>query len=109
MTQLQFDRRTFLLSTFALLIAGRSAESHNGVVHVTIKNLAFESSIVKVKAGWTVEWTNKDPMAHTATVQGGWEVIIPPGKRASRVITDKANIDYYCRFHPNMKGRIEVV
>ena len=74
-----------------------------------IHNGSGEPIIVKVKVGETVEWTNNDPMAHTATVQGGWEIMIPPGERASRVITDKTDIHYYCRFHPNMKGRIEVV
>jgi len=75
---------------------------------VTIDKLVFSPAEVAVKAGDTVEWVNKDPFAHAATVEGGWEVTIPPKKAASRVMTAKDTVDYYCRFHPNMKGRITV-
>ena len=35
--------------------------------------------------------------------------MIPPGKVATRVVEAGDTVDYYCRFHPNMKGRIVVV
>lgn len=109
MTLTQLDRRTFLFTVAALLTTGRNAESHNGIVHITIKNLAFVPDTVTVRRGESVEWTNQDPMAHTATVKDGWEVVIPPGERASRTVTDGTDIEYYCRFHPNMKGHIEII
>ncbi|MEP9373610.1 amicyanin, partial [Mesorhizobium sp. KR1-2] len=39
-------------------------------------------------------------------VTGGWEVMIPPNRSASIVLEKAGVVDYYCRFHPNMKGRI---
>ena len=33
---------------------------------------------------------------------------IPPGKVATHVATADDTVDYYCRLHPNMKGRITV-
>jgi plastocyanin len=77
-------------------------------VTVTIDKLAFSPKEVSVKAGDTVEWVNKDAFAHTATVKGGWEVMIPPKKTASRVMQAGDTVEYFCRFHPNMKGRITV-
>jgi plastocyanin len=59
-------------------------------------------------AGDTVEWVNRDAFAHTATVEGGREVTIPPRKAAGRVVTAGDTVDYPCRFHPSMKGRIAV-
>ena len=51
---------------------------------------------------------NKDVFAHTATVKGGWDVMIPP-KASARLTLKKAEaVDYFCRFHPNMKGRVAV-
>lgn len=41
--------------------------------------------------------------------KGGWEVMIPPGQKATHVVTADDNVEYYCRFHPNMKGRIKIV
>jgi plastocyanin len=93
----------------AVLAGGTLARAHNGTVHVTIDKLAFQPAEIEVKAGETIEWTNRDPFAHTATVKGGWEVSIPPGKSASHVVTADDSVDYYCRFHPNMTGRIKVV
>jgi len=51
---------------------------------------------------------NKDVIAHTATVKGGWEVMIPPKKSASLTLKAAGAVDYFCRFHPNMKGHVNV-
>jgi len=103
------NRRQLLAAGAAVLAGGTLARAHNGTVHVTIDKLAFQPAEIEVKAGETIEWTNRDPFAHTATVKGGWEVSIPPGKSATHVVTADDSVDYYCRFHPNMKGRIKVV
>ncbi len=75
-------------------------------VQVTIDKLVFSPAEITVKVGDTIEWINKDRIVHTATVKGGWEVMIPAGKTGSKVIESADAVDYYCRFHPNMKGRI---
>jgi plastocyanin len=103
------NRRQLLAASAAVLAGGTLARAHNGTVHVTIDKLAFQPAEIEVKAGETIEWTNRDSFAHTATVKGGWEVSIPPGKSATHVVTADDSVDYYCRFHPNMTGRIKVV
>jgi len=103
------NRRQLLVTGAAVLAGGTLARAHDGTVHVTIEKLAFQPADIEVKAGETIEWINKDPFAHTATVKGGWEVSIPPGSSATHVVTADDSVDYYCRFHPNMKGRIRVV
>lgn len=103
------NRRQLLAAVAAALAGGTLARAHDGTVHVTIDKLAFQPAEIEVKAGETIEWTNKDPFAHTATVKGGWEVSIPPGKSATHVATADDSVDYYCRFHPNMKGRIKIL
>jgi plastocyanin len=35
-------------------------------------------------------------------------VVIPAGKSGSTVVKSHGAFDYDCRYHPNMKGRIEV-
>ena len=75
---------------------------------MTIEKMAFSPTEISAKVGDTIEWVNKDTFAHTATVKGGWEVMLPVGKSGSITVETAGTVDYFCRFHPNMKGRITV-
>src|SRR5205807_2362695 len=68
-------------------------------IQVTIDKLVFSPATVEAKVGDTIEWVNKDVVAHTATVKGGWEVMIPPKKSASLTLKAAGAVDYFCRFH----------
>jgi plastocyanin len=46
-------------------------------------------------------------VAHTATARDkSWDFMILPKKSQSFVVKTAGEIDYYCRFHPNMTGHI---
>ena len=92
----------------ALALGLGAAPLRAEIVQVTIENMEFSPAQIDVKVGDTIQWVNKDILAHTATVNGGWEVMIPPEKSASLVVEAAESVDYYCRFHPNMTGRITV-
>lgn len=82
--------------------------AHAETITVTIDKMAFSPVRISAKVGDIIEWVNKDAFAHTATVQGRWEVMLPVGKSGSITLDKVGDIDYFCRFHPNMKGRITV-
>ncbi|CAI2936442.1 cupredoxin domain-containing protein [Aminobacter niigataensis] len=90
----------------ALVVAAFPAQAET--IQVTIEKLVFSPVEVNAKVGDTIEWINKDVFVHTATVKGGWEVMIPAKKSASMVVEKAGPVEYYCRFHPNMKGRLTV-
>jgi len=99
----------FRQSAFALLLCSlATASAHGETIVVTIEKMAFSPTEITAKAGDTIEWVNKDAFAHTATLKGGWEVMLPVGKSGSITLDTAATLDYFCRFHPNMKGRITV-
>jgi plastocyanin len=77
-------------------------------IQVTIEKMVFSPAEVSAKVGDTIEWVNRDTFVHTATVKGDWEVMLPVKKSGSVVMEKAETIDYYCRFHLNMKGRIVV-
>ena len=52
--------------------------------------------------------STKDIVAHTATVRGVIDVMIKANKSASLVLTKTGIVEYYCRFHPNMKATLTV-
>lgn len=86
-----------------------SVPGHAETIEVTIGGLIFSPAEITAKIGDTVVWMNKDIVAHTASVRGGFDVMIEPDKSASVVLTKAGIVDYYCRFHPNMTGRIIVM
>jgi plastocyanin len=72
------------------------------------RQACFSPEELKAKVGDTITWINRDIVAHTATARGGWDVMIPANESASLVLTKAGIVEYYCRFHPNMKGRITI-
>jgi len=99
-------RHLVMTAVLALPIGAGTASAQT--LRVTIDKMAFSPAEIEAKAGDTIEWVNNDAFAHTATVKGGFEVMLPPKKSGSVVVGTAGTVDYYCRFHPNMKGRIEI-
>src|SRR5580704_12953400 len=76
-------------------------------IRITIDKLVYAPAEVSAKVGDTIEWVNKDVLAHTATAKNNdWDVMIGPNKTAR--LTRPGEVDYYCKFHPDMKGRLTV-
>ena len=94
----------------ALVLSGlMSVSAQAETVQVTIDELVFAPAEVTVKAGDTIEWVNKDILAHTATASSGeWNVIIAPKQTSQAMMTTAGTFDYFCKYHPNMKGRVVV-
>lgn len=102
-------RRT--LTALALVLTGMSAVSAQAeTIQIVMDKLVYIPLETSAKVGDTIEWINKDILVHTATATNGdWNVTIAP-KKTERLILKKAGtIEYFCKFHPNMKGRIAVV
>jgi len=91
-----------------LALAGGDARAD--VIKIDIAKMVYLPPTVTVKVGDTVEWTNSDFLAHTATDRAkAFDFNLPPGKTARLVIGKAGTISYYCRYHPNMKGSIVAV
>jgi len=78
-------------------------------IHVTIQNLVFVPAEVHAKVGDTIVWDNRDVFVHTATARdGSFDINIPGNKPAQLEPKQAGDVVYYCRFHPNMTGRLVV-
>ena len=93
-----------------LIVAGamNAVPAPAATIQVTIDQVAYAPVEIQAKVGDTIEWINKDIVAHTATVRGDWDVMVLPNKSARLVVKKAGTFDYFCRFHPNMKGRMTV-
>jgi plastocyanin len=95
-----------LLALTSLAWVTMFVPAHADTIRVVVDRLVFSPAEINARVGDTIEWVNKDVLAHTATVKGDWDVMIPPKKNATFVVKKAGSVEYYCRFHPNMKGRI---
>lgn len=90
---------------FVAMIVPANAET----IKITMENLEFAPAEVSLKIGDTVEWINKDVFAHTATARNGdFDINLPAKKSATSVVKKAGTVEYFCRFHPNMKATLKI-
>lgn len=94
------------MAMLALCLSSTAVDAKT--IRVAVDSLVFSPAAVDAEVGDTIEWINQDPFDHTATVDGAWEVVIPAHRRARLVLKKSGVFDYYCRYHPHMKGRLSV-
>ena len=88
----------------AIAVPARAA-----TIQIVIENLVISPAEASAKVGDTIEWLNKDILVHTATARNGdFDVTLPSKQKASIVLKKAGTVDYYCRYHPNMKATINV-
>ena len=93
----------------AALMLGASVSARAATIQISMENLVFAPAEASAKVGDTIEWVNQDIVAHTATARNGdFDVTIPPKKTVTLVLKKAGTIDYYCRFHPNMKAVLTI-
>ena len=110
-----------MLRTAAMLVllpvAGGSARAartgpgaHKATTHtITMNDVKFGPVPAGIRVGDTVVWDNRDIVPHTATARdGSFDVVIPAGRSARTVMRKAGTIAFYCRYHPDMTGRLVV-
>ena len=78
---------------------------------VQISNFAFSSSVLNVKVGDGVTWTNMDSAPHTVTSDSGNELassMLNEGEIYSHTFSVAGTYAYHCSVHPGMKATIIV-
>src|SRR3979409_676488 len=99
----------WIIPIVAALMVATSISARAATIQISMENLVISPAEASAKVGDTIEWINKDILAHTATARNGdWNVTIPPNKTATLVLKKAGAVDYFCRFHPNMKATLAV-
>jgi plastocyanin len=102
-------RGSYLTVVAALLFGTMAAPAQAETIQITMTNLVVAPSEASAKVGDTIEWINNDVLAHTATARNGdFDVMMPPKKTVTSVLKKAGTIEYYCRFHPNMKAVLTI-
>ena len=90
----------------AIVGCSRGPRTHT----VGMRNFGFDPPTVTVAVGDTVAWSNADLVPHTATARdAAWDSKSIDANGAWHLVAATPGThDYYCVFHPGMKGTIVV-
>jgi plastocyanin len=77
---------------------------------VLMKTVGFQPAELTVNRGDTIVWKNEDIVPHSATARdASWDSKAINPDSSWRLVAEKpGRHDYYCVFHPTMRGTIEV-
>ena len=93
----------------AVVLGAMAVPAHAATIQIVMENLVVSPAEATAKVGDTLELVNKDVLAHTATARNGdFDVMMPPNKTVNYVLKKAGTVDYYCRFHPNMKATLKI-
>jgi plastocyanin len=87
-----------------------AADSATPAAEVNIDNFSFSPATIKVKAGTTVTWTNRDDIPHTvvANDKSFKSKVLDTGEKFSFAATKPGTYPYFCSVHPKMTGTLVV-
>jgi plastocyanin len=87
-----------------------------GVTHVSIRNYAYQPSIIEGVWGTAVTWTNQDTAVHSVVlphiIDSETDIResgpLRQGQSFSYTFLARGTFQYYCAEHPNMIGTVIV-
>jgi plastocyanin len=98
--------RAALIVVAAVLVVTPAAAA---TITVTMDKVAYMPANITARVGDTIEWHNIDLVAHTATARDkSFDVMILPNKTKKMTVEKAGEFDLYCKFHPNMTGKLTV-
>lgn len=95
------------IAALAAMLATAPADAAEYAIAIT--RMKFAAAPPSLHVGDVIVWRNDDIFRHTATARDArFDVDLPP-KSEKRMTIEKAGpVDFYCRFHPTMTGRLDV-
>ncbi len=90
--------------------SGPAASMPRAVSPVKIVSEAYWPKTLKIAAGTTVRWSNRDPLTHTVTANDGSfsSPFLYKGHAWSRVFRKPGTYAYHCKIHSFMTGTVIV-
>ena len=94
----------------ALCAAIALAAQPRPAAEIKIDNFTFAPAEMKVPAGTTVVWTNRDDIPHTvvSTEKVFKSKVLDSDEKYSFTFTTAATYPYFCSIHPKMTAKVIV-
>ncbi len=76
---------------------------------VVLDKMKFGELPESVKPGDTIVWRNDDIFRHTATARDkSFDVDLPAHSEARMIVGAPGTVEFFCRFHPGMTGKLVI-
>ena|SRR5690349_325516 len=93
----------------ALLLVASPAAAAPRTYTVVIDKMKFGALPTGLHKGDVIIWVNRDFIRHTATASDhSFDVDLPAGAKGKTVVTKTGAIPFVCRYHPGMRGVLQV-
>lgn len=100
-----------VLVLVSVSLPGRPVSAQHMQTHtIEITGLKFVPEVARGRVGDTISFVNMDLVPHTATqASAGWDSgLLAKGKSWFLKLEAAGTLEYYCRFHPTMRAKIEI-
>lgn len=72
---------------------------------VVIDRMKFGPVPAELHPGDTITWQNDDIFRHSATARDeSFDVDLPATSSVKMVVGDAGSVEFFCKYHPGMKG-----
>ena len=93
----------------ALLLVPLPATAAARTYTVVIDKMKYGPLPSGLHKGDAIVWVNRDFLRHTVTAADhSFDADLPAGAKGKTVLTKSGNIAFVCRFHPGMRGVLQV-
>ena len=76
---------------------------------VVISNMDYGATPPGLKVGDTIVWVNHDTVIHSVTARDkSFDLRLNPGQSGRLPLAMAGKFPFYCLFHPNMRGTLNV-
>ena len=99
----------FAAGVGALLFVAPATAASSHTYTVVIDKMKFGPLPAQLHKGDTILWVNRDFIRHSATAADhSFDVDLQPNKMGKIMLTKTGNIAFFCRYHPGMRGVLQV-
>lgn len=93
----------------ALLLVAPAAAASPHTYTIVIEKMKFGPVPAQLHKGDTIVWVNRDFLRHSATATDhSFDVDLQPNKMGKTVLNKAGAIAFTCRYHPGMRGVLQV-
>jgi plastocyanin len=92
-----------------VLVIGVVPAAHAEDYTIVIDKMKFGPVPAALHPGDTITWRNNDIFRHSATARDkSFDIDLPSKASVRMAITKAAKVDFFCKFHPGMKGTLVI-